>query len=371
MKVGHSSGSLASLSWLFILLIACQTKTAAPPTTHVLAQGLLNPIGMAQLPDGPLLVAEMGTGAGDNSAGVTLITTEGSIGRLISGIPSTRDSGDLAGAPLVAIAPDGRTLYIGHFNATHLWTMPLDGNLDLPEVALTTAVLDTAMFPQIIDQLINPFDIAFDETGSPLVTDASMNGVARPNAEGKTHFIHLFPRLPDPTDGKRTIDAVPTGIARLGEEFLVTLTGGCPFPVGGGQLVAVKQTGQTRPLLTGLNMPIDVAVDENGRIWLLEFAQFRQGGDCFAGGDYIEGSGRLSYLANNGQRQPVITGLNTPGAFLIAADGTIFITEVFPGRILEVHLPPDENLWPISLSTLKPDAQTLTMPPVPIATLTP
>ena len=95
---------LVRLSWLFILLIACQTEMAVPPTTRVLAEGLLNPIGLARLPDGALLVAEMGTGAGDNSAGITFITADRQMGRLVSGIPSTRDSGDLAGAPLVAIA---------------------------------------------------------------------------------------------------------------------------------------------------------------------------------------------------------------------------------------------------------------------------
>jgi hypothetical protein len=369
---------LAGLSCVCVLLIACQTKPVTSPSldadfrpTHVLAAGLLNPIGLAQLADGGLLIAEMGTGEGDNSAGVTLITADRQIGRLVSGLPSTRDSGDLAGAPLVGVAPDGRTLYIGHFNATHLWTLPLDEKLELPNEALTTAVLDTAVFPQVIDQLVNPFDIAFDDAGSPVVTDASMNGVARPTAAGKTHFIHLFSRLPDPTNDERTIDAVPTGIARLGDEYLVTLTGGCPFPAGGGQLVAIGQTQRARQVLTGLNMPIDVSVAEDGRIWVLEFAQFREGSDCFAGGDYVAGSGRLSRLGDDGRLQPVVIGLNTPGAFLLAEDGTIFISEVFPGRVLAIHLPLDEALWPVSASGIQADDQTLIMTPIPIATLTP
>jgi hypothetical protein len=360
------------LSCFTFLLIACQGETAAMPNVHVVADGLLNPIGLAQLPNGGLLIAEMGTGMGDNSAGITLITADGEIGRLVSGIPSTRDSGDLAGAPLVGIAPDGRTLYIGHFNATHLWTMPLtDGPLALPDVPLTTAEMGTAMSPQIIDQLVNPFDIAFDNAGLPLVTDASMNGVARPTAEGKTHFIYLFSRLPDPGGDGRTIDAVPTGIARLEDEYLVTLTGGCPFPPGGGQLVAIGQTRQPRQVLTGLNMPIDVAVDGDGRIWVLEFAQFRQGGDCFAAGDYVPGSGRLSRLAENGRLQPAVTGLFTPGAFIIAADGTVLISEVFLGRVLAVTLPSDEANWPVHVAEAVPDEQTLSLTPPLIATLTP
>lgn len=340
-------------------LVACQTDTAALATTRVLVDGLLNPIGLAHLPDGSLLIAEMGTGMGDNSAGLTLITADGKMGRLISGIPSTRDSGDLAGAPLVGVAPNGRTLYIGHFNANQLWTLPIadDISLALPDEPLTTADLDAVMAPQIIDQLINPFDIAFDNVGLPIVTDASMNGIARPNPAGKTHFIHLFPRLPDPHNTGVTIDAVPTGIARYGEEYLVTLTGGCPFPAGGGQLVAIGHGGRPREVLSGLNMPIDVAVDANGRVWVLEFAQFRAGGDCFAGGDYLPYSGRLSQIDDNGQLQPVITGLQTPGAFLLSDEEEIFISEVFMGRVLEVHLPENTGLWPINLSSQTQEIQ--------------
>lgn len=353
-------------TWLIVfncfcfLLVACQTEIASSPdlgtcspAIRVLADDLLNPIGLAQLPDGGLLIAEMGTGEGDDSAGITLITAEGQSGRLVSGIPSTRDSGDLAGAPLVGISPDGRTLYIGNFNASHLWTMPLNGNLKLPAEALTTDDLGTAMAPQVIDQLINPFDITFDDGGSPIVTDASMNGVARQTAEDKTHFIYIFSRLLDPTNDESTIDAVPTGIARLDDEYLVTLTGGCPFPIGGGQLVAIGQTQQPRQVLTGLNMPIDVAVDENGRIWVLEFAQFREGGDCFAGGDYVAGSGRLYRMDDEGQPKPVIIGLQTPGAFLLTDEGSIIVSEVFVGRVLEVQLPEDESTWPIDLSIIE------------------
>jgi hypothetical protein len=340
-----------ALTCIAFLFIGCRSETAVPRNFDVLAEGLLNPIGLAQLPGGGLLIAEMGTGAGDNSAGVTLITAEGKMGRLISGIPSTRDSGDLAGAPLVAISPDGRTLYIGHFNANHLWTMALDtnGSFALPGEPLTTALLDTAVSPQIIDKLINPFDIAFDDAGLPVVTDASMNGVARQTAEGKTHFIQLFTRLPDPTEDGGTIDAVPTGIARLGDEYLVTLTGGCPFPAGGGQLVAIGQSRQPRQVLVGLNMPIDVVVDEDGRIWVLEFAHFREGGDCFAGGDYLPQSGRLSLIDENGQLEPVITGLQTPGAFLLTGERSIIVSEVFNGRVLEVRPPDDQSQWPLNL----------------------
>ncbi|MCO5188321.1 MAG: ScyD/ScyE family protein [Anaerolineae bacterium] len=355
---------------ILLFLVACEGNKTRP-VARVVADGLLNPVGLTRLPDGGLLIAEMGTGMGDDSAGVTLITTDGKIGRFISHIASTRDSGDLAGAALVGIDPDGQTLYVGNFNAARLWTWPIDTALALPDKVLTTDMLGIAMAPQVIDQLINPFDIAFTETGAPIVTDASMNGLARQTDDGKTQFIYHFPRLPDPTDNRRTIDAVPTGIARLGNEYLVTLTGGCPFPVGGGQLVAIGERWRSRIVVADLNMPIDVAIDSSDYIWVLEFAEFRAGGDCFAGGDYLPTSGRLSRLDAAGQLQPVITGLTTPGAFMFADDDTIVISEVFSGRIVAVQPPTDETLWPISVADIRPNSQTLTAKSIPIATLTP
>ena len=95
----------------------------AEPHTRVVADGLFGPVGLEALPDGSMLIAEEGTGGRDDSAGVTLLLPDGSMGRLISGLPSTRDSGDLAGVPLVKLSPDGATLYVGNFGAGHVWTL--------------------------------------------------------------------------------------------------------------------------------------------------------------------------------------------------------------------------------------------------------
>ncbi len=360
-------GASALLVVLFLLLAACGGRTK---TARVVADGLHNPLGLAQLPDGGLLIAEMGTGMDDDSAGVTLLR-EGQIGRFVSHIPSTRDSGDLAGAPLIALSPDAQTLYLGHFNANQLWTLPATTAQQLPDDPLTTADFEAVLFPQVVDYLVNPFDLAFDENGKLYVTDASANGIATESAENKTQFLHQFNRLPHPTNSAQTIDAVPTGIVHDGNEFLVTLTGGCPFPEGGGQVIAIGEIWRPRTIVSGLNMPIDVGVADDGALWVLEFATFRRGGNCFAGGDYIADSGRLSRVAADGTLQPAIVGLNTPGAFLFGADDTIYVSEVFLGRVLALQLSADASQWPLDVAKLQADNQTLTLQPFPIATLTP
>ena len=78
-----------SVFLLFFMLIACQPEPDAEPTLQMreFANGLLNPAGMAELPDGTILVAEEGTGKNDLSAGISMITLDGQVGRFISGLP--------------------------------------------------------------------------------------------------------------------------------------------------------------------------------------------------------------------------------------------------------------------------------------------
>lgn len=318
------------------------TPDYSNPEVTVVAGGLLGPIGVEELPGGGILVAEEGTGQKDDSAGITLITREGQVGRLIAGFPSTLDAGDLAGVPLVALAPDGSRLYVGNFGQGHLWTLPLtpaqrrDG-FTLPEQPLTPDDLNPVMERLNNVFLVNPFDITFDPDGAPVVTDASGNGVATETEDGKTRFFHRFAPLPNPERQHDTIEAVPTGIERLdAAEYLVTLTGGCPYPAGGGQLVAIDKERNQRTLIDGLHMPIDVARGPDGTLWLLEFARFTPGASCFDGTGYQPATGRLSRIAPGWTLEPVLSGLNFPGAVLPARDGSLYISEVLSGRILHI-----------------------------------
>jgi hypothetical protein len=292
------------------------------------------------LPDGGLLVAEEGTGEDDLSAGVSLITPEGDVGRLISGLPSGRDSGDLSGVPLVGVSPDGATLYIGNFNAQHLWTLPLNADkpLGIPDKPYTPDDLGVALERLNNVYVLNPFDITFDANGAPIVTDASGNGVAQENSDGTTRFFHRFDSHIDPTNERLTIDPVPTGIARICGEYYVTLLGGCPYPARSGELVAVDERRNQRTVIDNLNMPIDVAQDANGDIWVLEFAKFADGASCFSGEGYTPESGRLSRITPDGGLETTLDGLDFPGAVLPMPDGTVYISEVFAGRILRVTL---------------------------------
>lgn len=330
-------------SLLALVLIIFTTFTTLSQDNNVskvtVVQGLWNPVGMAQLPNGAILIAEEGTGLDDLSAGVSLLLPDGTVGRLISGLPSNRDSGDLSGVPLVGISPDQSTIYFGSFNAGHLWTLPVASALSLPETPFTPDDLGVAMSPFNATQIFNPFDITFDINEIPVISDATSNGIATENEDGTVRFIHRFERLTNPDNEETTIDPVPTGITRVGEEYYVTLFGGCPFPEQGGELVAIDGNGNQRTVLDNLNLPIDVALADDGTIWLLEFAVFTPEGyaACFTGAGYRPNTGRLSRINPDGTREIVLDNLDFPSSVLPLADGSLYVAEIFDGRISHIR----------------------------------
>ncbi|MCB0183016.1 MAG: VCBS repeat-containing protein, partial [Caldilineaceae bacterium] len=172
--------------------------------------------------------------------------------------------------------------------------------------------------------------------------------------------------LANPLRPSDPIEAVPTGIERVGDEYYVTLFGGCPYPEKSGQLVAIDEERNQRTLLDGLNLPIDVARGADGTIWVLEFAHFTPGASCFDGSGYQPRTGRLSRLTADGYLETVIDQLDYPGALLPMPDGSLYYTEVFAGRVLHVLFAEDEIL-----STGVVPHMTATTAPLVAATATP
>ena len=333
--------TLLAGSALILLAASCGDDAGIEPAqVAVVAEGLVNPLGLAELPDGGILIAEEGTGESDLSAGLSVLTTDGRVGRVVDGLPSGRDAGDLSGAPLAGVSPDGTTAYVAHFGADGLLSFPIppDGlqpatkaqpALGLDELTPTLTRLNEVF-------LTNPFDIAFAADGTPVVTDASNNGLATANSDGTAVFTHRFGQLEDPDQASLKIDAVPTGVTRVDDDYYVTLTGGCPYPKGAGVVVAAGADRTERTVATGLNMPIDVELGPSGTIWVLEFAEFDPDASCFSGTGYRPGTGRLSRLEADGSTTTVLDELDFPGAVIEAGNGDLYVTEIFAGRVLRL-----------------------------------
>jgi len=214
---------MAILLYVFLISSCTALQTPEAPNTsplytkEIIIENLLGPVGLAMLPDGTLFIAEEGNGDRDKSAGVTMITADGKSGRLISGLFSTRDAGDLAGVPLVSVSPDGTTLYTANFGTDHLWALPISaftnelGQTQIPATPFQPEALGKVMPPLNNVRLTNPFAMTYDAASNPIVSDASQNGIATTNADGTTRFFHRFERIPDPNKASQTVEAVPTG----------------------------------------------------------------------------------------------------------------------------------------------------------------
>lgn len=324
---------LLLLTFLFAL-IAFAGQALDQPRVTVIAEGLFYPAGMAMLPDGGLLIAEAG-GHGERSAGLSLLDRRGNLGRLISGLPNTFSEDNLLSAPVAAVAPAGETIVVA-LAGSQLYNFPSAMARELPAVAFGPADMTRRQSGRGNAFLLHPFDIAFDGAGAPAVTDAAGGALATEGEDGAIRFSHRFAALENPEHAGGRLDALPTGLARQGDSFYATLFGGCPLVANSGKLVELSGDGGKRTLVDGLNMPIDVAVDAAGELWILEFAAFAPRGSCF--GELLAGeaSGRLSRINRRGLLETVLDDLHFPAGILPLPDGGLLIAESYAGRILRV-----------------------------------
>lgn len=319
---------------LLFAVISIAGQARDEPSISTIAEGLYYPAGMALLHDGSVLIAEAG-GHGERSAGVSLLDREGRLGRLISGIPSTFSKGNLLSAPVVAVSPAAATVVVALAGA-ELYELPYALARELPASPLGPADLARRQAERGSVFLLQPFDIAFDKSGLPVVSDAAGNGLVAEGEDGSLRYLHRFAALENPAHDGGRLEALPTGLARHGDSLYVTLFGGCPHVSNSGKLVEVTSDGRQRTVVDGLNMPIDVAVDAAGDVWILEFATLAPRSDCFSALFEGEASGRLSRINGNGALETVLEELHFPAALLPLPDGGLYLSETYAGRVLRI-----------------------------------
>jgi hypothetical protein len=185
----------------------------------------------------------------------------------------------------------------------------------------------------------NPFD--FVVSGDTYyVVDAARNSVEQLKSDGsRREIFHAFGRMEradaalkelSPTEFSEEstyeTDAVPTGIALHRGRIYVSLFGGFPFVAGAGKVVSIAEDGEAkvpRIEVEGLNAPVDIAFDPNGRMLVLEHGVYDQ-----AVG-FGPGTGRLLSFDNvPGERQVVLDGLTRPVSMLVWDEGQIVVSEL-------------------------------------------
>ena len=319
---------------LLVALISVSGRAQNELQVTTMAEGLYYPAGLALLPNGSVLIAEAG-GHGERSAGISLLHHDGRLGRLVSGIRSTFSKNNLLSAPAVAVSPDGGPILIA-LAGGQFYGLDSAAADDLPLTPFSPNDLSRRQRGRGGVFLLHPFDIAFDNSGAPVVTDSAGNGLLVESGDGSIQYRNRFAALDNPDHDGGRLEALPTGLARAGASHFVTLFGGCPHVANSGELVELTEDGRQRTLVDGLNMPIDVAVDAAGDVWILEFATLRPRTRCFSNLDEQGASGRLSRIDGRGRLETVLDGLHFPAAVLPHPDGGLYISETFAGRLLRV-----------------------------------
>jgi hypothetical protein len=129
---------------------------------------------------------------------------------------------------------------------------------------------------------------------------------------------------------------VPDSIHLFGGQFLVTLLSGFPFPPSVAQVRIVDpRTGDNQPFNTGLTSAIDVLpVKTSG------------GGDEFLTLEFstdqvAQAPGRLQlFTSPDGSPVVVANCLITPTSMVLdPKTGSLFVTQIFTGRVIEVATP--------------------------------
>jgi hypothetical protein len=274
--------------------------------------------------DGRLFFTDMGTGGvirlDPGSATTTLATLP--IGIDVMGAPT--------GPYKVAVHGD-RLLVTQGWQDVNRAEGPQDHALLSIELGGAIRVVSRAFW--------NPYDLA--PAGRDwFVVDSAKNALFlwSPGAPAPAEYF-VFPRIRheasalqslSPTEFQAEqpyeVDAVPTGVA-VGEGVVyVALFGGFPFPDGGGRVVSIATAATDRKArieVDGLNAPTDVALDEDGRLLVLEYGRFE------VGGDFAPGSGRLLRIdLPSGERTVLLTGLTKPATVLPLARGGYVVTQM-------------------------------------------
>jgi len=379
--------SVFRLTLVLAVLVVPFSVTYGQCPTSVVTGGLKAPTKIIFSTKGNLIVAEQGEGP--NTGRISLIAPESGVRRtLIDGLPSgfsapNNDPGGPSG-----LAMRGRTLYVAIGVGDAVLSGPLPNSFVAnpnPSSQLFSSVLAIhfsaaaeqnttgfalsqanqsslksgatvdlsngdgdklsveliADFPDYVSEprpglpngvrQSNPFGLAL--SGNHLfVADASANIVRDVNLETRTSstFTTFGPIPNNRGFGPPVVEPVPDSVRLFGDQLLVTLLTGFPFPVGNSQVRAVDiAAGTSAPFITNLTSAIDVLPAGDGGFLTLEFST-----------DMLNPSApsRLSYYSNPSGTPTVLANcLITPTSMARDEEtNNLYVTEIFTGRVMKV-----------------------------------
>jgi hypothetical protein len=315
--------------------------------TVVVADGLLNPRGLCQKPDGSLLLVEAGTG--DAKTPFT--------GRLVHLKPDPARSG-------YYLPPE---VLISGFRSMNMQArMFRDEIMGLSDIAFGNgryllSQTDYVEGSKILDMASLPPEPVFHSRGNlnSLCFHPKRNSwlAVKPDTNQLIEFIdgqaeQVLAELPALALGQEAVPVTLVYEAKT-EAVLISLFSGelrqsaekqgIDFAEKAGQVIRVyPATGQIETVLTGLHLPTGLAVTAQGKLLILELCQQLLqplmpdwAGDVLHGG-FQRFSGRLlSCDLNSGEVLILATKLDTPSNLCLVQDGVLISEGMgLPGRLI-------------------------------------
>lgn len=350
------SAVVATMAMVVALVPVFAVPAAAVSGPEPVATGLDAPWKLAEGPDGTMYVAEGGVGGdvctmvvgpdGDEveacagaSGAVTAFDADGQ-SRVATGLPSVQLGTEPIGPQGIAFDSLGRLHVVtglgGDAAARAGYEQDALGSLiRISSSGEATVVADLveweeandpdAGLPGVTGPDSNPYGLAFDGTDA-LVADAGGNSLVRVTANGSASLEALFPPTfvePPPfipAPGQIPMQAVPTTVEVTAGQILVGQLTGFPFPVGGASIYDVS-SGTPTAALTGFTNVIDMAIADDGTIYVLEFAST----------SLLDPAGpqaALVQVRTDGTRKVLLYGaeLPVPGGVAVGSDGMVYVS---------------------------------------------
>ena len=319
--------------------LALAWGAAAGGSYAIVADGLEAPRGLHPLPNGRLLIAEGG-------GRISELGPDGELRVIVDSLPSARghlEGGEYVSGPSAAALFDGAYYFVvGEFRDKGFREAYRYVPGGTPE--RLTDQDPTGLQPPNL--LTNPYDLAIDPDGALLISDAGINAILRVSPDGA---LRKYADIASPTGAEPPgIDSVPTGIARGtdGALYVGTLTG-YPYPSGAASVRRMEDLngdgdamdkGETTTYASGFTAVTDVAFDTDGSLLATEFSNdLRRLVDEFGYERSADFPGRLVRWRSGAEPLEVVAdGLDSPTAVAVGADGGVYVSEEFAGRVLRV-----------------------------------
>lgn len=352
--------SIAIAGTALLLTTLGVPAAAQGPTLEVIADGLNVPRGVSIADDGSIYVAEAGA-AGDDCletnlgdvqggfcygpTGAIVRIADGSVERVIEGLPSTLAGPDMGGVSDVAVAADGSIYLVMNLGADpavradfpeelafagHLVKADADGNLEpvADVAAFETEANPDAAFDGPVDS--NPYGIAMVD-GGVAVADAGGNSVVRVADDGSVSLIAVLPltlnefpaealaAMGPPPAAQEETDPVADGSAPEGEGAPAEGEAGAPAegeaPPPGAMVEIPVQA-----------VPTSVAVGPDGALYVGELT----------GGPFPVGGAAVWRIAEGEEPTRYATGFSAIMDIDFGPDGTLYVAELVHGGLMSV-----------------------------------